>query len=87
MDTTSFPTYMSGYTGHIPKIQREEIINHIVHTKHIPGYAGYIPSIKSENKFGESYGKETAKSLAELIPKAQMSHPMIGILPLQERPS
>lgn len=69
MDTTSFPTYMSGYTGHIPKIQREEIVNHIVHTKHIPGYAGYIPSIKSENKFGESYGKETAKSLAELIPK------------------
>lgn len=69
MDTSVFQTYMAGYTGHIPKVQREEIINHIVHTKHIPGYAGYIPSIFSENKFGESYGKETAKSLAGTIPK------------------
>lgn len=69
MDTSIFQTYMSGYTGHIPKIQREEVVNHIVHTKHIPGYAGYIPSIKSENKFGESYGKETAKSLSGTIPK------------------
>ena len=69
MDTSQFPTYMAGYTGHIPKVAREEVVNHIVHTKHIPGYQGYIPSIYSENKFGESYGKETAKSLAGQIPQ------------------
>ena len=69
MDTSVFQTYMSGYTGHIPNIQREEVINKIVHSKHIPGYGGYIPSIQSENKFGESYGKETAKSIAGEIPK------------------
>lgn len=69
MDTSVFQTYMSGYTGHIPNIQREEVINRIVHTKHIPGYRGYIKSIKSENKFGESFGKETAKSIAGTIPK------------------
>lgn len=69
MDTSQFPTYMAGYTGHIPNVDREEVINHIIHTKHIPGYQGYIPSIYSENKFGESYGKETAESLAGTIPK------------------
>jgi hypothetical protein len=60
---------MPGYTGHIPKIQREEVINKINHTKHIPGYGGYIQSVKSENKFGESYGKITAQSLTKSIPK------------------
>lgn len=69
MDTIEIPNYITGYTGHIPNIQKEEKINRIIHTKHIPGYQGYIPSISSENKFGESYGKETAKSLAGTIPK------------------
>mgnify|MGYP003298040503 CR=1 FL=1 len=69
METSEFPTYMAGYTGHIPNIQREEFINKIVHTKHIPGYQGFVPSIQAENKFGESTGKETSKSLAGLIPK------------------
>lgn len=69
MDTLQFQTYMAGYTGHIPKIQKEEFVNRIIHNKHIPGYIGWIPSIKAENKFGESYGKETTKSLAETIPK------------------
>jgi hypothetical protein len=60
---------MPGYTGHIPKIQREEIINKIQHTKHIPGYGGYIQSVKAENKYGESYGKVTTQSLSKSIPK------------------
>jgi hypothetical protein len=60
---------MSGYTGHIPKIQRDEIVNKIQHNKHIPGYAGYIESIKSENTFGKSYGKLTSDSLTKTIPK------------------
>lgn len=77
MDTSVFQTYMAGYTGHIPKIQREEVVNHIIHTKHIPGYAGYIPSIYSENKFGESYGKETAESLAGTIPKGSDVPPYV----------
>ena len=68
-DASMFPTYMSGYTGHIPNIDREEFVNRIVHTKHIPGYRGFVPSIQAENKFGESYGKETAKSLKGEIPK------------------
>ena len=63
------PEYMAGYTGHIPTVQKEEFINQIVHTKHIPGYMGFVSSIKSENKYGESYGKETAQSLAGTIPK------------------
>lgn len=63
------PEYMAGYTGHIPTVQKEEFINKIIHTKHIPGYMGYVSAIKSENKFGESYGKETAESLAGTIPK------------------
>ena len=63
------PEYMAGYTGHIPTVQKEEFVNQIVHTKHIPGYMGYVSSIKSENKYGESYGKETAQSLAGTIPK------------------
>ncbi|MCQ2817583.1 MAG: FAM166 family protein [archaeon] len=69
VESSMYPTYMAGYTGHIPNIDREEIVNRIVHTKHIPGYGGFIPSIKSENKFGESYGKETSKSIKGEIPK------------------
>lgn len=61
--------YISGYTGHIPNIQKEEIVNNIVLTKHIPGYGGFKPSIYSENKFGESIGKETAMSISGTIPK------------------
>ena len=49
--------------------KKEEFINRIIHTKHIPGYRGFVSAIKSENKFGESYGKETAESLAGTIPK------------------
>ena len=56
---------MAGYTGHIPTVQKEEFVNQIVHTKHIPGYMGFVSAIKSENKHGESYGKETAQSLAD----------------------
>jgi hypothetical protein len=61
--------YMVGYTGHIPKIQREENVTKIEYTKHIPGYRGYIQAIKSENKFGESYGKLSNKSLTNQIEK------------------
>jgi len=60
---------MPGYTGHIPKIQRDENIQKIEYSKHIPGYRGYIQSIKSENKFGESYGKLTNKALTNQIDK------------------
>lgn len=63
------PKYMAGYTGYIPHVEKEEYVHRIIHNKHIPGYIGYISGIKSENKFGESYGKETAKSLAGTIPK------------------
>ena len=63
------PEYMAGYTGHIPTFQKEEFINHIVHKKHIPGYMGFVSAIKAENKYGESYGKETAQSLAGTIRK------------------
>ena len=69
MNASVFSSYMPGYTGHIPKIQREETLNKIQHIKHIPGYAGYVQSVKAENKFGESYGKLTTKSLAKEIPK------------------
>jgi hypothetical protein len=61
--------YMPGYTGHIPKIQRDENIQKIDYTKHIPGYRGYIQSIKAENKFGESYGKLTNKALTNQFEK------------------
>ena len=63
------PKYMSGYTGFIPSVQKDEFVNKIIHTKHIPGYCGYVSSIKCENKFGESYGKETFKSLSNQILK------------------
>lgn len=61
--------YMPGYTGYVPKIQREENVTKIDYTKHIPGYRGYIQSIKAENKFGESYGKLTNKALTGQIEK------------------
>jgi hypothetical protein len=67
--STIYESYMPGYTGHIPKIHREEMINRIQHNKHIPGYGGYIQSVKAENKFGESYGKVTTQSLSKTIPK------------------
>lgn len=69
MTSVPYSSYMPGYTGHIPKIQRDEIVNKIQHSKHIPGYAGYIQSVKSENKFGESYGRLTTQSLGKSIPK------------------
>ncbi len=69
MNTSIYSTYMPGYTGHIPKIQREEVVNRIQHKKHIPGYSGYIESIKSENVFGKSFGKFTAESLQKQITK------------------
>lgn len=69
MYNTNEIKYMPGYTGHIPKVQREENINKIDYTKHIPGYRGYIQSIKAENKFGESYGKLTNKALTNQIEK------------------
>jgi len=37
MDPKIYQTYMPHYTGHIPKIQREEVIHKIEYTKHIPG--------------------------------------------------
>lgn len=68
MDTI-YSSYMPGYTGHIPKVNKTETINKIEHTKHIPGYAGYVQSIKSENKFGESYGKISSQSINKNITK------------------
>lgn len=62
---------MPGYTGHIPKIQRPEVINKIHHTSHILGYSGFIPSVKAENKFGESFGKTSMYSLNNSIPKGR----------------
>ena len=41
--STSKP-YIVGYTGHIPDVQKEEVINRIVHKKYIPNYCGFIPS-------------------------------------------
>lgn len=76
MSSTTEMKYMPGYTGHIPKIQRDdENINQISYTKHIPGYRGYIQSIKSENKFGESYGKLTNKVLSCQIEKGNEISP------------
>ena len=61
--------YMPGYTGHVPKVYRDENVQKIDYSKHIPGYSGYIHSIKAENKFGESYGKLTHKALFNQIEK------------------
>ncbi|EAR93097.3 hypothetical protein TTHERM_00449470 (macronuclear) [Tetrahymena thermophila SB210] len=50
-----------GYTGHIPKVIRDDPIpiQKQEPKYQIPGYDGYIPSIKSENIFGKTYGKIT----------------------------
>jgi hypothetical protein len=71
MNTTAYSTYMPGYTGHIPKIHRDEVVNRIVHNKHIPGYAGYVESIKAENSYGKSYGKLTSDSISKTITKGR----------------
>ena len=63
------PLFMSGYTEHIPNTEEEEYINRIIRIKEIPGYTWYVQSIYTENKYGESYGKETAKSLTHTIPQ------------------
>ena len=31
--------------------------------QHVPGYAGYIPQIQSENLFGKSFAKTSAKAI------------------------
>lgn len=62
-------TFMPGYTGYVPQVEQTESINKIQHSKHIPGYGGYIPSVKAENKYSESYGKVTAQSITQSIPK------------------
>jgi len=31
--------------------------------QHVPGYAGYVPQITSENLFGRSFAKTTAKAI------------------------
>ena len=69
MEYTTKGQYMPGYTGHQSLREHEEILNKIQLSKHIPGYSGYIPNIKSENKFSESYGKVTAQSINQTIPK------------------
>jgi len=69
MDYQLKSTYMPGYTGYVAQIENTEVLNKIQHTKHIPGYGGYIPSVKAENKFSESYGKVTAQSIHNSIPK------------------
>lgn len=64
------PEYMAGYGGYIPKDKEKKKFKYkIVHKKFIPGYTGHVSAIKSENKFGESYGKETKLSLSGEIPK------------------
>ena len=63
------PEFMAGYGGHKSLDKKKKKIYKIIHTKHIPGYTGFVPSIKSENKFGESYGKETSESISGTIPK------------------
>ena len=63
------PKYMAGYGGHKSLDKKPKKIYKIVPNKYIPGYMGFVPSIKSENKFGESYGKETSESISGKIPK------------------
>ena len=69
MEYTTKGQYMPGYTGHQSLREHEEMLNKLQLSKHIPGYAGYIPNVKSENKFSESYGKVTAQSINQTIPK------------------
>ena len=64
------PEHMAGYTGHVPRDKAKRKYRYkISPKKYIPGYTGHVSSIKSENVFGESYGKESKKSLAGIIPK------------------
>ena len=63
------PLFISEYIEHIPNTEEEEYINRIIRTKEITGYAGFVQSIYAENKYCESYGKETAKSLTHTIPQ------------------
>ena len=78
------PEYMAGYTGHIPTVQKEEFVNQIVHTKHIPGYMGFVSAIKSEetqkivhneqSKIVENKNNEInikGKTLDELVSKIE----------------
>ena len=69
MEYTTKGQYMPGYTGHQSLKEHEEMLNKLQLSRHIPGYAGYIPNVKSENKFSESYGKVTAQSINQTIPK------------------
>ena len=71
------PKFMAGYGGHKSLDKKPKKIYKIIPKKFIPGYMGYVPSIKSENKFGESYGKETSESLSGKIPKGQDVPPHI----------
>ena len=71
------PKYMAGYGGYKSLDKKPKKIYKIIHTKYIPGYMGYVPSIKSENKFGESYGKETSQSLSGKIHKGSDIPPNI----------
>lgn len=32
-------------------------------SQHVPGYAGYVPQVGSENLFGKSFAKTTAKAI------------------------
>ena len=71
------PKFMSGYGGHKSLDKKPKKRYKIIHDKFIPGYMGYVPSIISENKFGESYGKETSESLSGKIPKGNDIPPKI----------
>ena len=57
------PKYMAGYGGHKSLDKKPKKVYKIIPNKYIPGYMGFVPSIKSENKFGESYEKETSESI------------------------
>ena len=71
------PEFMEGYGGHKSLDKKPKKTYKIIHNKYIPGYMGYVPSIKAENKFGESYGKETSESLAGKIPKGSDVPPYV----------
>ena len=71
------PEFMAGYGGHKSLDKKPKKTYKIIHNKYIPGYMGYVPSIKAENKFGESYGKETSESLAGKIPKGSDVPPYV----------
>ena len=71
------PKFMAGYGGYKSLDKKPRKTYKIIHKKYIPGYMGYVPSIKSENKFGESYGKETSESLSGAIPKGSDAPPHV----------